>query len=354
MPQSWSRRHATLGLAGALGLQACAAARGAGAMLVNLAEVAPLPSPSPDVNEALLAAEADVARRMTVPVRLNGRGPFEFVVDTGANHSVLAAELAEPLGLPAGAAAAVHGIAGVEQAATVVINRLAVGAVTSRRVRMPLLAEARLGAQGLLGVDVLRNRRVTLDFKANQLRIQPSDAGNLPRVTVGSAARMRGDAKETQALPDASVVVVPARQRFGQLIIIDADVGGHPVTAFLDSGSQNTVGNLALRDAILGAGPERAVQTLQVRLISATGQTAAGELAALPPLRVGGLRMGGLSAVFADLHVFDIWDLKAQPAILIGVDVMRHFQSIELDFGRKLVTFRTPPSSLRRAPTPGG
>lgn len=151
------------------------------------------------------------------------------------------------------------------------------------------------------------------------------------------------------------MVVVPARQRFGQLIIIDADVGGQAVTAFLsDSGSQNTVGNLALRDAILGAGPERTVQTLQVRLMSATGQTAAGELAPLPPLRVGGLRMGGLSAVFADLHVFDIWDLKAQPAILIGIDVMRHFQSIELDFGRKLVTFRTRPSSLRRAGPPSG
>jgi hypothetical protein len=52
--------------------------------------------------------------------------------------------------------------------------------------------------------------------------------------------------------------------------------------------------------------------------------------------------------------VFDIWDLKAQPAILIGIDVMRHFQSIELDFGRKLVTFRTPPSSLRRVGPPAG
>lgn len=103
---------------------------------------------------------------MTVPVRLNGEGPFEFVVDTGANHSVLAAELAGPLGLPAGAAAAVHGIGGVEAAATVTINRLTVGSVTSRRVRMPLLAQARLGAQGLLGVDALKNRRVALDFEA--------------------------------------------------------------------------------------------------------------------------------------------------------------------------------------------
>lgn len=341
-PRRWDRRQLTLGLAAMAAPAACAPLRQATPALVNLAALQP---ELPEADGARLAAEADVARRMTVPVFLDGKGPFEFVVDTGANHTVVAEEVAGPLKLPEAGTAAVHGIAGAEAARTATVAKLAVGSVTSRRVRTPLLPAARLGAQGLLGVDVLKNRRVQLDFRRNALTIGPSRTSTTPLVRADGANRAR-------TAFDPAVVTVPARQRFGQLIIIDADVGGQPVTAFLDSGSQNTVGNLALRQAVIGASPERAVQTLLVRLISATGQTAAGELAALPPLRLGGLRIGGLSAVFADLHVFDIWDLKDAPAILIGIDVMRHFESIELDFGKKLVVFRTPSKTGQRLTPP--
>jgi hypothetical protein len=273
---------------------------------------------------------------MTVPVRVNGAGPFEFVVDTGANHSVVAAELAASLRLPNGGPAQVHGIAGVEPAPTAIISRLEVGAVVARRVKAPTLAAARLGANGLLGVDVLKNRRVVMDFRNNQLQIAPSGSKALEVSAGVPSSRLRGP-----GAPDPSVVVVPARYRFGQLIIIDADVGGFPVTAFLDSGSQNTVGNLALQ-RLVGREEATSAQSIQVQLISATGQTASGNLSPIPMLRLGGLRIGSMAAVFADLHVFDIWDLKGEPAILIGVDVMRHFESIELDFGKRMVTFRAP------------
>jgi hypothetical protein len=59
----------------------------------------------------------------------------------------------------------------------------------------------------------------------------------------------------------------------------------------------------------------------------------------MPLLRIGGLRITGLHAVFTDLHVFDIWGLSDTPSLLIGVDVMSQFEAIELDFGRRLVTF---------------
>ena len=47
---------------------------------------------------------------MSAPVMVNGQGPFDFVVDTGANRSIIATELAEQLGLPAGNPTRVHGI----------------------------------------------------------------------------------------------------------------------------------------------------------------------------------------------------------------------------------------------------
>lgn len=319
------RRRAGAWIASSIAVAGCAVARPTPVM-VNLADASP--------EEQGLATAADIAKRMTVPVRVNEAGPYDFVVDTGANRSVLATEIAGPLSLPSAGRSPIHGIAGVEPAETVSVASLRVGELVSKRLRLPTLPRARLGVAGLLGVDVLRDREVTLDFEANRLRIDASGRG---------VKAVRGAANSRLAEAVAlDTVIVPARFRFGQLIIVDADVGGLPVTAFLDSGSQNTVGNLALQRAVAGRLPDLAAQRSVVQLISATGQTASGELSPLPGLRLGGLRIGRLSAVFADLHIFDVWDLIDSPALLIGIDVMRHFRSIRLDFGRRQVVFRLP------------
>ena len=103
--------------------------------------------------------------------------------------------------------------------------------------------------------------------------------------------------------------------------------------------------NLALRNALLGRQPTLRSRFRSVELLSATGQTASGDLCPLPSLRLGGLRIEGLNAVFSDLHTFDIWRLLDRPAILLGVDVMRHFAAVELDFGRRRVVFRATQAS---------
>ena len=55
---------------------------------------------------------SDLCSRMTAPVRINGQGPFPFVVDTGANRTVISAELAARLGLSKGPDQAVNDAAG--------------------------------------------------------------------------------------------------------------------------------------------------------------------------------------------------------------------------------------------------
>lgn len=337
-------RRALLTGAAAAPLAACAGRIGplAPAIQINLADApVALPPPPPGVDAPLdpgasLLAGFDAVQRMTVPVLIEGKGPYTFVVDTGANHTAMAVELAAGLNLPSAGRATIHGIAGSEPAATVSVKSISIGAATTKRLRMPLLPRAALGADGLLGVDVLERRHVSLDFERNRFSIAASDDSFRRALATGGAGRLR--------TPDfdPSVVVVPARYRFGQLTIVDAEVGvGLPVTAFLDSGAQSTVGNLALRDAAYRQDLGLALRTTRVQLVGATGQTVSGDLARLPSLRLGGLKIGNLSCVFADLHTFKIWDLIDGPAILIGMDVMRHFTAIELDFARREVVFRT-------------
>jgi hypothetical protein len=304
---------------------------------INLLDTPPKPPVAEPDAGAQLETAFDQAKRMLVPVFLNGKGPFGFVVDTGANRTVVATEVALACDLPSGGRADVHGIAGAESAALANVRRLTVGGVTSQNLTLPVLDRGRLGADGLLGVDILRGRRMSLDFLDNRFEISPSGQGvELGR---GSNTRIRGDTDPIQ---------VAAAYREGQLVILDAQVADVRVAAFIDSGAQVTVGNRALRDAVVHTHPEFGVRLAPVPLISATGQTAMGEFAPLPTLRLGGMQINQVLGIFAELHIFDLWKLSDRPSILIGVDVLRHFQDVTLDFGRRVVVFTPSPPGDRR------
>jgi hypothetical protein len=73
-----------------------------------------------------------------------------------------------------------------------------------------------------------------------------------------------------------------------------------------------------------------------------------GEFAPLPTLRLGGLAVNQVMGIFADLHIFDLWKLSDRPAILVGIDVLRHFRGVTLDFGRRQVIFIPPLPGARR------
>ena len=295
---------------------------------INLADVQPPIAPATGTR---VETAFDQARRMTVPVRLGKRGPFQFVVDTGANRTVIGAETAEHCSLVSDGVTPVHGIVGTQPAPMVRVPQIRVGQVQSVNLSLPVLPKAAMGADGLLGIDVLRNRRIRLDFRGNSFEIGPSGKG--------AALQQLGSSGGTR-IPDASHgITVPAQYRSGQLVIFDADVAGVPVRAFLDSGAQITCGNEALREVLLRERPELADRMVATQLISATGQTSPAQLAPLPRLRLGGMALNNIRAAFAPLHIFSLWGLNDRPAMLVGVDILRHFDEVSLDFGRREVVF---------------
>ncbi len=289
--------------------------RAGGAGLPALPATAPtLPSDA----DRTLAAKVDPSLRMTAAVTVNGLGPYQFVVDTGANRSVISRELASALKLPSAAPVPLHSVAGMEVVDTVRVEHLAVSGLEVPSAQIPILPGNRLGADGLLGVDGLGGRRLIMNFREKSLTI-----------TAGATPPRR----------EPLLVEVPAHRRFGQLMIIDAAVEQTPVVAFLDSGAQSTVGNLALynrvRNSAEGLAPRQ--QTL---ILSATDQTVEGLVGTIPALRLGRVIVETTRGAFADLHAFEIWDLIKKPAILLGMDVLRHFEWVEMDYARSVVGFR--------------
>jgi len=272
------------------------------------------PAYIPPVN---IAAVNDLYRRMTAPIRINGMGPFPFVVDTGSNQTVISTELVQQLGLALGDPAPLNGVAGIQMAPTTAA-RLDVGPRRHRDATLSVLAGGDIGGSGLLGLEDLDGQVITLDFRGQALRIE---AGR-------------------RSVNDPTSVAVKAHRRNGQLTLVDADLAGLRVTAFLDSGAQNTIGNMALWT--LAHGHEALSPWLKTPIVSATGQTIEAEIANLPRLRVGTLNVPNWPVAFADLHTFRMWNLVDRPAILLGVDVLSRFETVSLDFALDEVRFRLP------------
>ncbi len=264
----------------------------------------------------------DDARRMRVAVRVNGRGPFPFTVDTGADHTVISTELAGALDLPQDGVVNVNGIAGARLSACTRVERVEAGAVRLTGARLPLLPREHLGGLGLIGLDCLADQRMEIDFDRRIMELR----------------RSRGFARD----PDE--IVVRGRSRFGKLILVDSSARGRPLYVVLDSGAQNTVGNSALRDLLAARRRARSTQAAlhPVVLESATGQTVDGESEEAPELVLGGVHLRRVPVIYADLHTFRLYRLENEPALMLGIDVMRAFRRVWVDFARREVGFLLP------------
>jgi aspartyl protease len=265
-----------------------------------------------------LKASMDLFRRMTAQVTINGKGPFRFVVDTGANQSVVSTEIAAEIGLPVGEPGPLHGVAGVQIVQTTTADTIRVGGLQQDGMKLSVLPQAAIGGHGFLGLDLIGRQRLTLDFKGQRVVVAPSES-------------QRRDPHD---------IILPATYRSGQLTLVNGEIAKVPVSAFLDSGAQTSIGNLALKR--MAAQRHPALRWTATEVISATGQTIVGDWAVLPSFKFGRMRLEYLPVVFAELHTFEIWKLNASPAILIGVDVMSQFEMVSLDFERNEVRFVVP------------
>jgi predicted aspartyl protease len=277
------------------------------------------PVPPPPVQPTILNSMADLAMRMTVPVTIKGSGPYHFVVDTGADRTVISRELADRLGLEAIGTATLHSMSGVEQVTTVALENLGIAGMVIPRIKAPALTEANLGAQGLLGIDSLKDRRIIMDFVQHTLTI--AEPGEREPV-------------------DPDMIVVTGRSRYGQLVLVDAEIDKVRVTVIIDSGAENTIGNPALR-ALLGKRHRKMVFTPTV-LIDVAGGRLDAEVAAVTNVRIANIALGRMPVAFADAHPFKRFGLEKRPAMLLGIDTLRSFRRVSVDFAQRKVRFLLP------------
>ncbi len=280
----------------------------------------PPPTPSAQTDASKIAATTDAAQHLTIDVMVNGKGPFKFVVDTGADRSVIADDVAVSLGLLRGTHVMVEGIVRTVNSETVTVGNLRFGVVSRDHLVMPVLPRALLGTDGYLGLDAIDGYRVTFEFQNHALLIEP------PRHNMLVGWRPPSEA------------MVPVHGKFGHLRAVNCRVDGVNTVAFVDTGAEVSVANMRLFDELVAISPSY-IRKETVGLTGVTGGLIQGRIATVERVKLGGLRWEVCNLVVADLQIFDLWGLSDKPALLIGMNILRQFARVSIDYGSHELRF---------------
>ena len=286
-----------------------------------------------DRDASPIAAATDVASHLLVAVRIDGHGPYHFVVDTGADRTVLASEVADELGLFRGEKVKLDGVVRAVVTDTVSIRTLSFGSITRRNLVVPTLSRSLLDADGYLGLDFLDGHRVTFDFKNHVLQVSE------PRARFSASWTRENEAR------------IPASGSSGHLQALDCAVDGVSATAFIDSGAEVSAANAPLLAALARRNPAFG-EIGTIRLIDITGGEILGKVAMVNKIQLtAALRFIDCPLVIADFLVFDVWGLRQRPALLIGMNLLRQFGRVSIDYGLKelrfdLAAYHPPPKPL--------
>lgn len=263
----------------------------------------------------LVETEDDRHLRMTIPVTIDGQGPFRFMVDTGSQATVVTREVSEQLALEPAGTGTLVGMASKKVVPLVELHGLEFANRVFDNLTSPLLEAQNVGADGIIGLDSLQDLRVLIDFTQETIAVVDADAPGTSR---------------------GYEIVVRARRKLGRLIITDAEVEGIRTALIIDTGAQYSYGNLALREKL----KLRRGATIISKDVN--GVQVTGDLMLARKLDIGRLSLTDLPIAFSDSPAFQALGYIDRPALSLGMLHLRAFDRIAIDFSTRKVFFDLP------------
>jgi predicted aspartyl protease len=280
------------------------------ALAGEIPTVPPIP-PVPSLYES--ATREDRIGRILVPVEINHRGPFQFLLDTGANRTVITPRLAAQLSLKVieGRTVVLSGVTGSARVPTVAVAQVKAGDIALHGQLLPVADTLSSDADGILGVDALKGTRIVIDFTNDKVSIKKAH-----RETVLDG-----------------LTRIPAQFRFGRLLTVRATVDRIPVKAIIDTGSARTLGNAALLAKLDSRIRQPEIHPL-VEVIGETLARQSGEPRRVRIIRMGTFQAVGPTVVFGNFYVFRLWGLESEPSLLLGMDMLGSLDKLLIDYQR--------------------
>ena len=194
------------------------------------------------------------------------------------------------------------------------MDAIEVGAVKKRDVRVAVLPDEHLASiDGILGADVFAGKRIVFDIQGKSVKIESS----------------RRPTRSTRGTMMSNMNV-----RRGLLAEIEGRVGNVGAKLMLDTGAQNCIANAALSEALQQAHP-RLERIEGMKVFGVTGHVLTGQVIALPRVELRAFSVKDASAVAVDAPIFDLWGLKDEPAMIVGVNLLSRLRSFSIDYGAK-------------------
>jgi Flp pilus assembly protein TadD/predicted aspartyl protease len=269
-------------------------------------------------------------RLPVVEVMVNGKGPFRFVIDSGAGFVVISEDLAKKLKMrPVAAGGTSRGVSGTGRFAIVygVIDRMSFGEMSIESVPTYIRKvqdSDRTKVDGYIGLSVLSNFNVAIDYDRRTLELRAAGTPLSP--------------------PAPDDISVPYRMTNGGMLSVRVDIGKEvPLNFIVDTGATSTVVSQRVFERFNLV--EKQHKGVSVRVVGAGGVTENVPIVVLDALMLAGStrRQDFVRAIVLDLDPVNETAGFEQSGI-IGSDFLR-FYRIEFDFDHGMLVLR--PNSKR-------
>ena len=260
----------------------------------------------------------DRLERMTVSVRIDQGGPYAFIIDTASQRTILSKEIAGALALDIEDEVTIVALAGSTVVQTVFVPSLTLGKRSYDGLISPIFRSANIGADGVLGLDSLQGQRILFDFLGRNISVQ--------------------DTSEPLKSRSFREIVVTARRRSGQLIFTNATIAGVKTSIIIDTGGELSIGNKALQKRLR----LKSSAMTQMDLVDVTGRSVPADYGIAEELLIGRARFGIIPIAFADIAPFKALRLDRTPALFLGMDALRQFDRVAIDFANRKIYFLIP------------
>lgn len=256
--------------------------------------------------------------RIWAPVMIDGHGPFRLVLDTGASRSAITARVAAALGLTPDFSlpVLVRGVTGTAVVPTVHVDSLRVGDLELLSVKVPIIADALGGAEGVLGTDGFADKRIDIDFLHDRISIARSHGRNA----------------------QIGFVTLSLERSEPGLLMVAGTVDQVRLHAIIDTGAQRSIGNEALRAALLS----RHARGMPDQIIDVTTAVQGGQMFVSPPIVLGGIQIRGARITYGEVPIFAHWHLTDEPTLVIGMDALGFLDALVIDYRLREVQLLPP------------
>jgi predicted aspartyl protease len=259
-----------------------------------------------------------------LPVEVNGEGPFEFILDTGAGTSLLSSELGQKLGIKVIGSKEGQSAGGAVSVSLAKVDSLAVGSTKLDDVDVGLVDLSHVGRtvgakiDGDLGYNFLKYFRITLDYRRSEIRFDDPRRFEL--------------AGQSTALTEVAMrLASPAKP----LILVDVYANGRgPFQFAIDTGTSTTAITPELAQQLgVASSPIGAATTGGAQVDVTAG--------VLQSLQVGGARINNSTVVVADFFAMLSAAVGAKLDGIVGYNFLRNYK-VALDYPNETLSLFTP------------